>query len=181
MKIKKITAILIGLTMIISLVVGGSGVCAAAATDTAGTTAAATDTAGTTAAATDTTQATAETTAGGDQEATVSAQSSSTKLGGWKINPKSRNIKKNSKARKAFKKATSKLEGYNYKVISYLGSQTVQGTNYAYLCLGTPVVPKAKSEYVIVYVYKDLKGHCSVSKVTDVDLDATADEDDSAN
>ena len=171
MKIKKITAILIGLTMIISLVVGGSGVCAAAATDTAGTTAASTDT----------TQATAETTAGGDQEATVSAQSSSTKLGGWKINPKSRNIKKNSKARKAFKKATSKLEGYNYKVISYLGSQTVQGTNYAYLCLGTPVVPKAKSEYVIVYVYKDLKGHCSVSKVTDVDLDATADEDASAN
>lgn len=171
MKIKKITAILIGLTMIISLVVGGSGVCAAAATDTAGTTAASTDT----------TQATAETTAGNDQEATVSAQSSSTKLGGWKINPKSRNIKKNSKARKAFKKATSKLEGYNYKVISYLGSQTVQGTNYAYLCLGTPVVPKAKSEYVIVYVYKDLKGHCSVSKVTDVDLDATADEDASAN
>ncbi len=50
------------------------------------------------------------------------------------------------------------MTGYKYEVLAVLGSQPVAGTNYAYLCKGTAVVPNATSAYLLVDVYADSDG-----------------------
>lgn len=43
------------------------------------------------------------------------------------------------------------------------GSQTVAGTNYCFLCRGRAVVPGAKADYELVYVYQDLDGKAKIT------------------
>ena len=59
---------------------------------------------------------------------------------------------------KAFTAAVEGMTGYRYEVLAVLGSQPVAGTNYAYFCKGTAVVPDATSAYLLVNVYEDLDG-----------------------
>ena len=83
--------------------------------------------------------------------------------GGWENNQGSLKLDDNKEAKAAFEKAMQGMVGYKYEVIAYLGSQVVQGTNYAYLCRGTPVVPDAKAEYLILDIYEDLKGNTRIT------------------
>jgi len=91
-------------------------------------------------------------------------------VGGWENNQGSLKIDDNGEAKAAFEKATEGLVGYEYEVVAYLGSQVVQGTNYEYLCKGTPVVPEAEAEYLILYVYEDLDGNAEITDVKNIEL-----------
>lgn len=80
-------------------------------------------------------------------------------LGGWFANQDSLLPADNAEAmKKAFDAAVEGMEGYRYEVLAVLGSQPVAGTNYAYLCKGTVVVPDAPPAYLLVNVYADLDG-----------------------
>jgi hypothetical protein len=83
--------------------------------------------------------------------------------GGWKNNQGSLKLSNHKEAKTAFEKAMQEIDGYEYEVIAYLGSQVVQGTNYAYLCKGTPVLPDAKSEYLILNIYEDFEGNTEIT------------------
>lgn len=106
------------------------------------------------------------------------AKSSEELSGGWETNQGSTDPddSANSAAKKAFEKAASNLDGYDYELVAYLGSQVVAGTNYSYLVKGTPVTPDAQSEYMILVVYEDLEGNASVTETKGL-LDVSADED----
>lgn len=84
-------------------------------------------------------------------------------MGSWKNNKESLKLDDNGEAKAAFEKATEGLDGYEYEVIAYIGSQVVQGTNYTYLCKGIPVVPDAEAEYLILNVYEDLEGSAEIT------------------
>lgn len=47
--------------------------------------------------------------------------------------------------------------------IAVLGSQTVSGTNYSYLCKGRISVPDAEWGYFLANVYEDLDGNCEIT------------------
>lgn len=74
----------------------------------------------------------------------------------------------NKEAVEALKKAEKDLEGYNYEVISVLGSQVVAGMNYLYLCKGKAAVPDSKPEYLIVKVYENLEGKAEITETESV-------------
>lgn len=84
-------------------------------------------------------------------------------VGGWELNQGSLSLSKHKEAKAAFEKAVEGLTGYQYQAAAYLGRQIAAGTNYAYLCRGTVVVPNAESEYVILYVYQDLQGNAKIT------------------
>lgn len=83
-------------------------------------------------------------------------------LCGWSINEKL-SPSDNSDAMRAFDMAVKNLEGYSYEVVVVLGSQTVAGTNYSYLCKGIAVTPDAKAEYAVVNVYEDLSKNAKIT------------------
>jgi len=96
--------------------------------------------------------------------------------GGWEINTGACALNKNPEARKAFKKAVRKLDGAEYRPIALLGTQVVAGTNYCILARCTTVTLEPEKSYVLVYVYEDLKGKCTVTEVKDIDADGMTDE-----
>ena len=83
-------------------------------------------------------------------------------VGGWSISEKL-SPSDNSDAMRAFDMAVKNLEGYSYEVVAVLGSQTVSGTNYSYLCKGIAVTPDAKAEYAVVNVYEDFSGNAKIT------------------
>ncbi|MFC2716214.1 MAG: hypothetical protein ACFN3C_02245 [Stomatobaculum longum] len=78
--------------------------------------------------------------------------------GGWSANQGNLLPEDNADAMKAFDAAVEGMTGYKYEVLAVLGLQPVAGTNYAYLCKGTAVVPDAGPSYLLVNVYEDLDG-----------------------
>jgi len=87
--------------------------------------------------------------------------------GGWEANQGELPLDKDPDAKAAFEKATEGLTGYQYEPIALLGSQVVAGTNYCILCKGAPVVPDAKSTYLLVYIYADLSGGAEITDTKD--------------
>lgn len=84
-------------------------------------------------------------------------------LGAWSVNKDNFSPKKNKEAMKAFKLATNNRVGYDYKVISVLGSQVVAGMNYSYLCQGKVLDSQGHVKYLIVNVYQDLTGKAEIT------------------
>jgi len=71
-----------------------------------------------------------------------------------------------------FDKGLEGLLGVNYVPAAYLGSQVVAGTNHAFLCQGTVVVPDAVPSWKIVFLYEDLEGNVSILNIADFDFGA---------
>ncbi len=73
---------------------------------------------------------------------------------------------------KVMEKSSETLTGAVYEPVAYIGSQVVAGTNHAILCREVPSVSGLDSpaELVIVYIYEDLQGNCSITETTDVRL-----------
>ncbi len=86
-------------------------------------------------------------------------------LGGWTTN-QSDKLTKEEKA--VLEKALDGLVGATYKPVRLLATQTVAGTNYAFLCKTTVVYPGAEPTYTIVYVYEDLDGNVEITNVEDL-------------
>ena len=71
-----------------------------------------------------------------------------------------------------FDKGLEGLLGVDSAPVVYLGSQVVAGTNHAFLCQGTIVVPNAVPEWMVVYLYEDLQGNVSVLDIGGFDVGA---------
>lgn len=74
-------------------------------------------------------------------------------------------------ASSSLEKALDGLTGADYQAAALLGTQVTSGTNYAMLCLVTPVVPdgEAYSTWSVVTVYQSLDGTCEITSVYDID------------
>ena len=69
-----------------------------------------------------------------------------------------------------FDKGMEGLVGVDYVPVALLGTQVVAGTNYAFLCQGTVVVPNAVPAWKIVFLYQDLEGSVSIINIADFDF-----------
>ena len=74
--------------------------------------------------------------------------------------------------KEAFDKALDGLVGCTYDPIALLATQVVSGTNYCLLCRCTVVTPDAPESFVLMYIYKNLEGECSILSIQDVAFDA---------
>ena len=86
--------------------------------------------------------------------------------GGW-TTAKDKTITK--EIRSLVKKATKDLVGVKYEPVRYLGSQVVAGTNHRILCKATAVYPDAEPTMKILYLYEDLSGNVTITKIVDAD------------
>ena len=68
-----------------------------------------------------------------------------------------------------FEKALEELVGADHVAKSVIATQVVAGTNYAFLCVTTPVVPNAESHWTVAVVYKDLEGNVELRGIKDID------------
>lgn len=73
---------------------------------------------------------------------------------------------------KVMEKASETLTGAVYIPVAYIGSQVVSGTNHAVLCRMEPSVSglDTPASLVMVYVYEDLQGNCSINETSDIEL-----------
>ena len=91
-------------------------------------------------------------------------------VGGWTINAE--NVAEIPQdVQDALTKAAEELTGCTYEPVALLASQVVSGMNY---CRLTPVVPDAESTFALVYLYVDLENNASITRVADIEFDATA-------
>ncbi len=94
-------------------------------------------------------------------------------MGGWTINAE--NIAEIPQdVQDALAKAAEELTGCTYEPVALLASQVVSGTNYCLLCRLTPVAPDAESTFALVYLYVDLENNAAITRVADIEFDATA-------
>jgi len=70
--------------------------------------------------------------------------------------------------RAIFEKGMTELVGVNYTPVALLGTQVVAGMNYCFLAQGTVVYPDAAPKFMIVYLYEDLSGAVSLTKIEDL-------------
>lgn len=90
-------------------------------------------------------------------------------LGGWNLDEiKGCNLPQ--KVQTDFTAVTSELVGADYEPIAYLGSQTVNGTNYRVLALMRAVVPNAEKRIVKMIIHEELDGSVRLQSVSGVDL-----------
>lgn len=97
--------------------------------------------------------------------------------GGWEANADVPANVLTTEQQAVFDKALEEYVGMDLLPVCVLATQVVAGTNYAYLCLGTPVVPDAESGWYVAVAYEDLEGACEISSVEQIDVSepATAD------
>lgn len=96
--------------------------------------------------------------------------------GGWTANAENPTVIPDD-VKAAFDKAMETLAGVGYEPVAYLGSQLVAGMNYCLLCTATVVAPDAVPTYALVYIYADLEGNATVSRVEDIVFDAVGSEE----
>lgn len=83
------------------------------------------------------------------------------KTGAWEVNTEAGSyLTAGEKA--VFKKAVKGLSGASFTPVFRLATQTVAGTNYAFLCTSTTVTAKPVSGWKVVFVNENLKGKCTV-------------------
>lgn len=70
-----------------------------------------------------------------------------------------------SSQKKTFSKAVKGLTGVEYKPVALLAKQTVEGTNYIYLCQGTTVTEKPVKSWYVMSANKDLKKKVSIRSI----------------
>ena len=72
-------------------------------------------------------------------------------------------------------KATETITGETYEPVVYVGSQVVAGTNHAILCKATPSTSglDTPASYVLLYIYEDLEGNCSITETEAIQMKAT--------
>ena len=74
--------------------------------------------------------------------------------------------------RKLVEKATETMDGASYVPVAYIASQIVAGTNHLILCEVTPVVPDAKSSYVLITLYESLDGKAEITETLECAAEA---------
>lgn len=81
------------------------------------------------------------------------------KMGSWAV-PEDSTVTEDHK--KIFNNMTSKLDGFFFEPVAFLGSQVVAGTNYCFLCKPTIKSNSGLHSLSLVYIYVNLKGEASL-------------------
>ena len=90
-------------------------------------------------------------------------------LGGWNLDEvKGCNLPQ--KVATDLTEVTSDMVGADYEPIAYLGSQTVNGTNYRILCLQKLVVPNSEKKLVKMIINEAPDGSVRLVSVSGVGL-----------
>ena len=88
-------------------------------------------------------------------------------IGSWKFeNFKGINLPQ--KAQSAFTAATNGITGASYIPLLYVGTQVVNGTNYAFIALQTLILAEPKKRIVKLIVNEALDGKVSIVSVTPI-------------
>ncbi|MBQ9031169.1 MAG: hypothetical protein IJ106_06920 [Parasporobacterium sp.] len=90
-------------------------------------------------------------------------------VGGWSVSTEFES-QLTAEQTELFEKATAGLLGVNYTPVAVLATQLVAGTNYAYLCSGSSVIPGAQTDWCILTIYADLQGNATVLNIDAIDL-----------
>lgn len=72
----------------------------------------------------------------------------------------------------AYDAATAQFVGNDLHPMAYLGSQVVEGTNYAFLCHSSLVTAEPVTSIQVVTVYEDLEGNCEILNIYTLDLES---------
>ena len=88
-------------------------------------------------------------------------------VGGWTL---TETVEMPEEAKTAFDRALEGLVGVNYTPVALLGSQTVSGRNYCFLCEAAVVYPDAQPYYAVVTVYQNLEGKAEIRNIVALDL-----------
>ena len=81
------------------------------------------------------------------------------KTGSWKV-PENTAVTEDHKT--IFNNMTSKLDGFFFEPVAFLGSQVVAGTNYCFLCKPAFKSNGGLKSLELVYIHVDLKGEASL-------------------
>lgn len=90
-------------------------------------------------------------------------------LGGWNLD-EVKGTALPQKVQSAFTAVTSELVGADYEPIAYLGSQTVNGTNYRVLALQKLVAQNAEKRLVKMIIHEELDGSVRLVSVSGIAL-----------
>lgn len=83
--------------------------------------------------------------------------------GGW---TPAKNASVTDERKAVFNKGMAAMMGVKYEAVAYLGSQTVSGTNHAFLVKGAAVSPGQSVSYSLACLYEDTLGNVKVTNVT---------------
>lgn len=111
--------------------------------------------------------------AGGGTDATEGSESKPV-MGGWEVNADFPMSVLSDEQQAVFDRATEGYVGMDLQPVCVLGTQVVAGTNYAFLCVGTPVVAEPEAGWYVAVVYEDLKGGCEIRSVEQIDVSEPA-------
>ena len=95
-------------------------------------------------------------------------------MGGWEVSADFPMSALSDEQQAVFDRATEGYVGMDLQPVCVLGTQVVAGTNYAFLCLGTPVVAEPEAGWYVAVVYEDLKGACEIRSVEQIDVSEPA-------
>lgn len=90
-------------------------------------------------------------------------------LGGWNIE-EVKGTALPQKVQSAFTAVTGELVGADYEPIAYLGSQTVNGTNYRIIAIQRLVVPNSENRIVKIIINEAIDGTASLVSVSGLAL-----------
>lgn len=90
--------------------------------------------------------------------------------GGWTVYSEGEAAAIPSKVADAFSAAMEGLDGVSYKPVAYLGSQVVAGSNYAVLCVATPVTADPVPYLAVVTVYDGVDGTRSIVSIAGMNI-----------
>ena len=89
--------------------------------------------------------------------------------GGWEIAEDRSSVVIPQEAKDAFDKATENLDGNELEPMALLGTQVVNGTNYAFLCFSTLQTEETINGVQVVTVNADTDGNAGISNICTVD------------
>ena len=99
-----------------------------------------------------------------------SAEISTEKLtGGWEVAEDRSSVVIPQDVKDVFDKATGSLDGNDLEPAALLGTQVVEGTNYAFLCFSTLQTEETIRGIQVVTVYEDPDGNAEVTNICTVD------------
>ena len=92
--------------------------------------------------------------------------------GGWTVfqDPSGEPAELPKEVSEAFDKAMEGLTGADYKPVLYMGSQLVNGFNYAVLCEQTTVTADPQTNLAVVYIYAPATGEPEIMNIYPLDL-----------
>ena len=89
--------------------------------------------------------------------------------GGWEVAEDRSSVVIPQEAKDAFDKAAENLDGNELEPMALLGTQVVNGTNYAFLCFSTLQTEETINGIQVVTVYADTDGNAEISNICTVD------------